>query len=174
MSHLLMSHLRLDTENVAWFLRAGALVTGARATFVFGPDMPAPYGAYVNAGFFRFFFVVGTSPASRCRVSSASRKLRRRAMFSRTETACRATSTRAFLPSSAAILRRFALAMLSGEGSPDFLPAMYFPHFFTTKTRSTLGPSGHSAFQYIRGKARRASGEREILRAHLAPHLVGL
>jgi hypothetical protein len=43
-----------------------------------------------------------------------------------------------------------------------------------TKTRSTLGPSGHSAFQYIRGKARRALGEREIVRAHLAPHPVVL
>jgi hypothetical protein len=46
---------------------------------------------------------------------------------------------------------------------------------FTTKTRSTgWVERAWRLFQYIRGRARRASGERKIFRADLAPHLVGL
>jgi len=65
--------------------------------------------------------------------SLASRSSRSRAMFFRMSMACLSTSTNARAPSSAANRRRLTRAMLSGDGSADFLALIFHPALPRTK-----------------------------------------
>lgn len=137
------------------------------------PGFPAK--SYLEADFLRLLLVAGTSAAlrssSRLLASSASLKVRKRAMFSRTAIARRSTSTKAFFPSSAAILRRFALAMLSGEGSPDFLLTMFFPSISRRKPAQPLGRTGIAlSSTSVEKRDGRQTSERLSLRAHSTRH----
>jgi hypothetical protein len=67
----------------------------------------------------------GSAGRERCSISFASLSARRRCMFLRTATAFRSTSAIARAPSSRSRRRLLARAILSGEGSLDFLPAIF-------------------------------------------------
>jgi hypothetical protein len=99
---------------------------------------------YSGCFFWRFFFIA-TGIAGRVLASSASLaslKARRRCMFLRTAMACCSISVIARAPSSVKIRCRSARAMLTGEGSADFLAAICPSRFAIDE--GPLNPRGSS------------------------------
>ena len=103
---------------------------------------------YLDSGLLRFFFETSGS-AGRAIASSASLAFlsaRRRSMFLRIAAALCSTSTIARAPSSWASLCRLARPTLTGDGSADFLLAIFSGSRPSgEQTRSILRSSGHIA-----------------------------
>jgi len=77
--------------------------------------------------------------------SLVSRSSRSRAMFFRTSMACLSTSANARAPSSAANRLRLKRAMLSGDGSADFLALIIHPALPRTKPAQSGDRAGRAA-----------------------------